>query len=77
MRESDWEDDEGEDDLDDDKATDLCPNCGEEIYDDAEQCPHCGHYITEEDHASRKSWWVVAGAVICLAIAVWWLISAL
>jgi hypothetical protein len=77
MRESDWEDNEDENDFDDDKATDLCPNCREEIYDDAEQCPHCGHYITEEDHAPRKSWWVVVGAVICLSIAVWWLISAL
>ena len=74
MRETDWEDDE---EFDDDDATEPCPNCGREIYDDAEQCPHCGQYITAECRASPKPWWVILGAVICLAIAVWWLISAL
>ena len=57
----------------DDEATIPCPFCGEEIYDDAECCPECGRYLTKEDAPSQpKSWWVVAGVVICIAIVVAW-----
>jgi uncharacterized OB-fold protein len=76
MRESDWEDDadDEEDVLDGDGDTTPCPNCGREIYDDAEQCPHCGYYVTDEEkHASAKPWWVIAGVLLCLAIAAFWL----
>jgi hypothetical protein len=42
-----WDEPEDEDDAwdDDDSATVACPNCGRQVYEDAEQCPHCGEYI--------------------------------
>jgi hypothetical protein len=74
--EDDEEDDFNDDSDTDDDVTEPCPNCGRQIYDDAEQCTHCGHYITDEDAArSRKPWWVILGAVLCLGVAVWWLLA--
>ena len=57
----------------DDEWAVPCPFCGEEIYEDAERCPECGRYLTKEDAPSGpKSWWIVAGVVICIAIVVAW-----
>ena len=81
MKYSDWNEDEDEeaDEIDDwqgDDTTEPCPNCGEEVYDDAERCPHCGHYISDEDERrSAKPWWVILGALLCLAVAVLWLLG--
>ena len=38
-----------DDDLWDDFASEVvaCPECGEEVYEDAEQCPLCGAYIVQ------------------------------
>ena len=80
MKYSEWDEsedneiDEFDGDSDVDDTTEPCPNCGEAIYDDAERCPHCGHYITEEHgRSSGKPWWVILGAVLCLAVAFYWL----
>lgn len=55
-------------------ATVPCPHCGADIFDDAERCPKCGKYLSREDSpATHKPLWVVAGAVICLLIAVTWI----
>ncbi len=72
-----WSDDDLEDDefsaddeydadeLDDDQtALAECPRCGVDIYEDAEQCPLCGEWITHNTSAwgGRPWWWVALGA---------------
>ena len=70
------EDDADEADWDeDDETTDPCPGCGEAVYDDAERCPHCGRYLSREDAPARKPWWVVLGALVCLAMMTWWILN--
>jgi len=59
-----------------DEPTIPCPNCRHEIFEDAPQCPHCGQYISEEDAPpQRKPWWVVVGALLCLAVVWTWIAS--
>jgi hypothetical protein len=49
-----------------------CPYCKARIYEDSERCPHCGNYISEEDAPTGRPLWIVIGAVIALAVALWW-----
>lgn len=72
----DWDDDEVDDgdglDDSDDEPTVPCPSCRREILEDSPRCPYCERYISEEDHAtSSKPLWVIATALVCLAIALW------
>ncbi len=70
-----------DDELDDDPEEDAddgtvvpCPHCGAEIFDDAEQCPVCGSWITADRRAStgKPSWFVVVGVIAAfLAILTW------
>jgi uncharacterized paraquat-inducible protein A len=72
----------GEDDTEyvpcegDDDPTMECPHCQETIFDESEQCPACGKYLSAEDAppASKPTWIVVTG-VICLIVAVLWAIG--
>jgi hypothetical protein len=65
-------DDDYESDEDED-PTDTCPYCKKSIYDDAEQCPHCGQYISQEDRPpNQKPWWILAGVAICLYLIYRW-----
>lgn len=59
---------EGSDDwCDDDPSQTLpCPSCHAEIYEDAEQCPICGNYITRE-YSLRGVWWWTALVLLILA----------
>ena len=53
-----WDEDY-ENDWDDDQTyTVACPNCGHDVYEDAEKCPHCGEYIvaTAGPFASKPVW---------------------
>ena len=65
----DWEDpDYGDDDYGDDDEPELlaCPECGGEVYEDAEQCPHCGQYIKPGGSTSVLSgrpFWFIALAI--------------
>lgn len=66
----DWEDpDYGDDDYgDDDNEPELvpCPECGGEVYEDAEQCPHCGQYIKpggSKSVLSGRPLWFIALAI--------------
>ena len=62
-----------EDDL---NETIACPYCGADIYEDAVSCPRCGNYLSQEDApASRRPWWIVVGALACLAVALTWVIG--
>lgn len=63
------DDDEYDDEFGDDSPEDEfseevdCPHCGASIYEDAEQCPICGEYVTHTHNvwAKRSVAWVVLG----------------
>jgi hypothetical protein len=62
--------------MDDDDTTMPCPHCGEDVYDDAEQCPSCGQYLSREDApATVRPWWIVIGVAVCLVIVVLWALA--
>jgi hypothetical protein len=86
QNDDDWEDDEyigyddgydEEDDGDsDEEPTVPCPACGREILEDTPRCPYCERYISAEDGGGpRRPVWIVVTALLCLAIAVWWVIT--
>ena len=57
----------------DDEAYDVivCPNCRQEVFEDANQCPHCLFYISSstDPWVGRPTWWIVLGvAGVALAI---------
>lgn len=73
---ADWDDDEEHDYSDDEEATIPCPYCRKDIHEDAQRCPYCENYISEEDApASRKPWWLILGAIVCLIIVYFWISS--
>jgi zinc-ribbon domain len=72
--EDDWDDDEEDDLDDDDHSTITCPNCRKSVYDDVEQCPYCGHFISDEERSGGKSLLVIVGVILCLAVVVFWLL---
>lgn len=62
------------DDAEDDGGV-ACPACGAEMYEDAPQCPACGIYPSREQFPDApKPRWVMAGVVLCLLIALTWLL---
>ncbi len=67
------DDDYDTDDYDDDSSETLpCPNCGAEIYEDAERCPCCGEYVVFAGSlwSGRPAWWIVLGILGILATVV-------
>lgn len=55
---------------DDESLTQPCPACGADVYEDAEQCPVCGEYITwrtGDIWAGRSIGWIVLGLLGILA----------
>jgi hypothetical protein len=73
----DWEDDETDlGDDSDDQPTVPCPYCRHEILEDSPRCPYCDRYVSAEDQASpKKPLWVIATALTCLGIAIWWIFN--
>lgn len=71
MEESDdgLDEDEFPDENDDVTETIPCPACGAAIYEDAEQCPYCGTYVTSQTSpwAGRSWWWIVLAVLGLLA----------
>lgn len=69
LQESDDEFDEDEfsEENDDDNSTETvpCPSCGAAIYDDAEQCPYCGQYITADTSpwTGHSFWWILLAVI--------------
>jgi hypothetical protein len=69
------DDDPDDDDLGDDDSGDEnddetipCPHCRKPVYEDAEQCPYCGRYLSREDAPQdSKPFWIVATVVVILA----------
>lgn len=63
----------GDDDSDDE--TDPCPYCSEPVHVTAIYCPKCERYVSREDApAALRSGWIFWGTVLCLAIAVSWVL---
>ena len=66
------------DELDDNLDTEVvaCPECGDKVYEDAEQCPLCGAYIVHQysPWSQRPVWWMVLGllGIISVIIALTW-----
>ena len=59
--------DDDYDDVDDDWESEVvtCPECGDDVYEDAQQCPLCGAYIVHHHSpwSDRPLWWIVLGAL--------------
>lgn len=74
----DWDDEEADlGDDSDEEPTVPCPYCRRDILEDSPRCPYCERYISEEDHTGRtKPLWVIATALICLGVAIWWVFVA-
>lgn len=75
------DDDEGWDEepssFDDDEPTIPCPYCRREILEDSPRCPYCERYISAEDGGTgRRPMWIVVTTLLCLAVAIWWVITA-
>ena len=49
-----------------DDYTVPCPHCGEDIYDDVEQCPFCRQYISAADFKKQIPTWVVVLIVLTI-----------
>jgi hypothetical protein len=79
-QDDDWDADEpeygeGSDDADE-EPTVPCPYCRRDILEDSPRCPYCERYVSEEDHAGPgKPVWIIATALICLGIALWWVFA--
>ncbi|HEX3152794.1 MAG TPA: hypothetical protein VHR66_32275 [Gemmataceae bacterium] len=83
--EDDWDEDDDEGwtpdddeewvpDTDDDNSTVECPHCHEAVFDQAEQCPHCGWYISEEDAPPvRRPPWIIIGFALALFVGAMWI----
>ncbi len=73
---NDWEYPD-EDENDELSETCPCPNCGAEIYEDTDQCPVCGQYITPGGQnlwANRSAWWVLLG-LLGIGAVLWVLLA--
>ena len=57
---------------DDDAETVVCPECGTDVYEDADQCPECGMFMIRDTHIWRgKSlWWIALGLLGIIAVIV-------
>jgi ribosomal protein S27AE len=57
--------DDDEDNGDDETLTRECSRCGADVYEDADQCPRCGAWLTADTSPwkGRAWWWVALGLV--------------
>jgi hypothetical protein len=56
--------------MDDEEHDDYimpCPHCGEDIFDEAEQCPYCHQYLTAADFKKQIPTWVIVLIVLTIA----------
>ena len=61
-------DDEYDQPWDDDSPEETvpCSHCGEDVYEDAVQCPACGSYITRSSssvYEGKPIWWILLGVI--------------
>ena len=64
----DWDDDSTSEDNPNDVIE--CPMCGCDVYENAEQCPLCGEWITRNTSpwADKPMWWVWLGLAGIVAV---------
>ncbi|UUO07090.1 RNA-protein complex protein Nop10 [Blastopirellula sp. J2-11] len=64
-----WTDDDLPSD-DPDDYLDHCPQCGGEIYSEADVCPHCGEYLFHHHSpwSNQSFWWVALGLLGVIAV---------
>lgn len=69
----DWESPEPDEEADEDSVeTVACPDCGEQIYEEAEQCPYCGQYVTHSTSPwSGRPWWFVVLGLAGIVAVIW------
>lgn len=61
--EEDWGEDYGTD-SDAEVDTVPCPECGAEVYEEAEACPACGYFMLPADRLGKNAgWWTFRGAI--------------
>ncbi|MEK6248726.1 MAG: LITAF-like zinc ribbon domain-containing protein [Planctomycetales bacterium] len=63
---------EGHDDWcdDDHSQTVSCPVCNEDVYEDSEQCPACGNYITRITTVRPMWWWTAVVLLVLIGLFV-------
>jgi len=72
----DRDEESGDDDdgYDDDSVELLpCPECGAEIYEEAQRCPYCGAYVVHSSgnlFDGRAWWWIVLGVLGIISVVV-------
>jgi uncharacterized membrane protein YvbJ len=60
-----------------------CPNCGTQVWDDAEFCPSCGDQIGGQTQSRRpaerelRQRWIVVVAILVLIGFLWWFFQLL
>ena len=53
-----------------------CPHCRKLIYEQAEQCPACGQYISDEETPEKKANWIfITVVLLVLAIVLFWIMG--
>ncbi len=80
MHDDDFED--AKEEPGDRNATEACPHCDRQIYEDAERCPHCGRYVSaSEAGGARHPWWMAIALLLAvlamIAFLVNWIMSSL
>jgi uncharacterized protein (DUF983 family) len=76
IRNQDDEADEGPSAADLERFSDVtrrCPECGTEVYDEAELCWKCGRAFTRADAAGPPRW-VIATVILVLVTIVLWIV---
>jgi predicted nucleic acid-binding Zn ribbon protein len=51
-----------------------CPNCGEDILEDADQCPHCHQWVIQGGQTDAQSHgfvFILIAALILVVLAYW------
>ncbi len=53
----------------DSSDTIVCPECGADVYEDAEQCPVCGEYLIMDTRpwSGKPIWWIALGILGIIA----------
>jgi hypothetical protein len=58
--------------FDDDESVDTfpCGNCGADVYEESEQCPHCGEWLTRNTSplVGQPLWWQLIGLLGIIAV---------
>lgn len=65
----DWEYPDPDQD-DDNSETVTCPQCGADVYEEADQCPACGTFLIPDTRvwSGRSFWWIALGLLGILAV---------